>query len=85
MRDTPRMQPYLSPTYDLQGKLDGFSLSINHGDISFEMIELTVDEVKLFLEDIKDQMDLIIEACQDEGSLDIIDFGKAGSDHVEVS
>ncbi len=81
MRETPRMQPYLSPTYDEQGKVDGFNLSINHGDISFEMIELSVKEVRTFLEDIQDQVDLIMEIKQDEEG---IDFGKAGSDGVRV-
>ncbi len=76
IKHSPRIQPYLSPTYDEQGKLDGFNLSINHGEISFEIIDMTVEELDNFLDDIKDQRDLIVEIREDEGH---IDFGIAGS------
>ncbi len=77
MKHAPKIQPYLSPTYDEQGKIDGFTLSINHGEISFEIIDMTLKELVTFLEDITDQRDLLTEIRQDEGH---IDFGKANDD-----
>ena len=61
MRESPRIQPYLSANYDTKGAVEGFDVSFNHGDISFQMLEMTPEEVGELALDILTQLELIME------------------------
>lgn len=64
-----RIEPYLSPNYYGGEFLDHYDLSISHGDISFEVFEITTEEVKQFIQDIQEQLDLVLENPADRGLL----------------
>jgi len=60
-----RIQPYLSANYSKEGNVENFDVSFNHGDISFEVLEMTPEEIRQLTQDILDQLELLLEANKD--------------------
>ena len=61
MRESPRIEPYLSANYSKTGTIENFDVSFNHGDISFQVLEMTPREIIQLIHDIQDQMILLLE------------------------
>ncbi|MBA7474729.1 hypothetical protein ES707_10083 [subsurface metagenome] len=57
MMSSPRIQSLLSTEGD-----GLFVLSLHTDDVGFEMIEMTSEEIRKLLDDIKEQLDLLEEA-----------------------
>jgi len=65
MIESPRIETYLSANYSKTGVVEDFDVSFNHGDISFQMLEMTPEEIRRLTRDIREQMELLLEASRE--------------------